>query len=51
MANNSNYKTNMITNKTVCKIYQSILYLTFSSSEFVDTFLDIVFVIFVMQDP
>ena len=41
----------MITYKTVCKIYHSILYLTFLSSEFIDTalvtFADTVFVIFV----
>ena len=34
----------MITNKTICKIKQ---YLTILSSEFIDTFVFIVFVIFV----
>ena len=29
----------MITNKTVCRIQQSILYLTFSLSKFVDKFI------------
>ena len=37
----------MITNKTVCKIYQSILYLTFLLLQFIDAFLAIVSVIFV----
>ena len=35
--------SDIMTNKSVCKIKQSILYLTFLNSEFVD----IVFVIFV----
>ena len=37
----------MIINKTMCRIYQSILYLTFLSSEFIDLFVAIVFVILV----
>ena len=41
----------MFTNKVMCKIKQSILYLTFSSSEFIDTvlvvFFDRVFAIFI----
>ena len=35
--------------KTVCKIKQSILHLTFLSSDFIDTFVAIVFVIFVYK--
>ena len=42
--------SNMTTNRTVCKIWQSILYLTFLSSEFIEivlmTFANIVFAIF-----
>ena len=37
----------MIINKTMCRIYQSILYLTFLSSEFIDLFVAIVFLILV----
>ena len=37
----------MITNKTVCKIYHSILYLTFLLLQFIDAFVAIVSVIFV----
>ena len=37
----------MITDKTVCKRQQSILYLTLLSLEFVNTFAAIAFVIFV----
>ena len=37
----------MITNKNVCKIYQSILYLTFSLLQFIDAFVAIGSVIFV----
>ena len=41
----------VVTNKNLCKIYQSILYLTFLLSEFIDTelvtFIDTVFVTFV----
>ena len=37
----------MIINKTVCKIWQPMLNITFLSLEFIDTFIAIVFVIFV----
>ena len=43
--------SNMITNKTICRIYQSILYLLFLSSKIIEavlvTFVDIVFATFV----
>ena len=37
----------MIANKTVCKIQQSIFYLTFLICQFINTFVALVFAIFV----
>ena len=48
IANNSNYKYYMITNKTVCKISQSLTFLPCQYFEAVHvTFVAIVFVFFV----
>ena len=51
IANNWEYEGNTVTDKNVCEIKQSILYLIFLLSEFfyivLVTFVDIVFAIFV----
>ena len=51
IANNWEYEGNTVTDKNVCEIKQSMLYLTFLLSEFfytvLVTFVDIVFAIFV----
>ena len=51
IANNWEYEANTVTDKNVCEIKQSMLYLIFLLSEFfyivLVTFVDIVFAIFV----